>query len=285
MLVIAFVIMCSQNGLFSQNNYSNSSKSGLFFGISLEPSQSLISNKGASPIPGLLYNKMNSFFGSADIGYYFSKNIGVSSGIGIISYNTNITLPSYESRWLRIDSEQIEYEQRVSGSKINEKQNVVCLSIPINLNLRLLLGNIIGFFVQPGISINVPLTQRFENSGIFSYKGYYSIYNILLEDLPGYGFPSNLKNYTYGDLELSPFFINATASVGFDFNIQKNAQFAIAATYCKSLTNISAYSLPDKFQVSTEPNQINSLMGASSNISAQSIGITFILRYYFKISE
>jgi len=76
--------------------------------------------------------------------------------------------------------------------------------------------------------------------------------------------------------------VNALVSVGFDFLIQKNIQFGIAAFYSKSLLNISDYPSPDKFQLSSDSNQINSLMGGSNKASVQSIGVNIRLRYFLK---
>ena len=110
----------------------------------------------------------------------------------------------------------------------------------------------------------------------------YPAYNVLLEDLPAYGFPSNVSSVSKGELELKSFDVNMIASAGFDFFVQKKIQIGIGAFYSKSLSNISAYSSTDKFQLSSDVNQINSLMGASSNVSVQSMGILISLRYYLK---
>jgi hypothetical protein len=45
---------------------------------------------------------------------------------------------------------------------------------------------------------------------------------------------------------------------------------------------ISAYAANTNFQLSPKVDQINSLMGGSSNANAQSLGVIFSLRYYLK---
>ena len=95
-------------------------------------------------------------------------------------------------------------------------------------------------------------------------------------------FPSNLNSSSNGNLELKSMVFDAIASAGFDFFIQKNIQIAIAANYNKSLTNISGYSSPDNFQLSSDAGKINSLMGGTSKASVQSIGLKISLRYYLK---
>jgi hypothetical protein len=76
--------------------------------------------------------------------------------------------------------------------------------------------------------------------------------------------------------------INFTVNAGIDYYLQKKIQLAIAASYIKSSSNISNYSSPDKFQLSTEANKINSLMAGSTKATIQSVGIKVSLRYYLK---
>jgi len=282
-LLTAFLILSSQNDSFSQEtDISTGKQPGLFVGLSLGPSQSQIINEGTLSVSELLSSKKNSFFGSVEIGYFFSKYFGLSSGIGFNSYSTQLTLDAYQNNFNTIDSENESYERRVSGSDIKEVQKVDFLSIPFCINLRLPFNETIGFFLQTGVNMAVPISKNYLSSGTFTYKGYYPAYNVLLENLPAYGFPSNISSESDGKLELKPLSFNAIVSAGFDFFVQEKIQIAVAACYDKSLSNISEYSSPDKFQLSSDADQINSLMGGCSRAIAQSMGLKIIFRYYLK---
>jgi hypothetical protein len=282
-LLTVFVIICSQHDIFSQGtDISTEINPRMFVGISLGPSQSHIINVGTLSVSELFSSEKNSFFGSVEAGYFFSKYIGLSYGIGLISYKTQLNLDTFQNKFNITDSENESYELRVSGSGIKEVQNIDLLSFPFCINLRLPFNETIGFFLQTGVNMAVPISKNYKSSGTFTYKGYYPAYNVLLENLPAYGFPSNKSIDTDGELELKPLGFYATASAGFDFFIQKKIQIAVAACYDKSLSNISEYSSPDKFQLSSDPEQINSLMGGSSIATAQSMGLKIIFRYYLK---
>ena len=285
-LILSFMIICYQHEVFSQEtDISAGKQSGLFVGLNLGPSQSQIINVGTLSVSELLSSKKTSFFGSVEIGYFFSNYFGLSSGIGFISYKTQLTLDTYQNKFNTTDSENESYERRVSGSGVKEVQNIDFLSIPFCIDLRLPFNETIGFFLQTGVNMAVPISKNYNSSGTFTYKGYYPAYNVLLENLPAYGFPSNLSSDTEGELELKPFGFNVTASAGFDFFIQKKIQIAVAACYDKSLSNISEYSSPDKFQLSSDADQINSLMGGCSRAIAQSMGLKIIFRYYLKLKK
>ncbi len=278
-----FLLTGSRYNTYSQEvDSSLVVKPGLFVGLSFGPSQSHISNKGTLTVANLISNAQNSFGGSVDIGYFFSKHIGLSSGIGFTSYKTQLTLDSYQNTFNTTDSENETYERQVSGTDIKEVQKVGFISLPVCLDIRLPLNRKIGFFLQTGVNLAIPVSKKYTSSGTFTFKGYYPAYNVLLSDLPAYGFPTNFKSIASGELEIKSINVNVIAATGFDFFIQKQIQVAVEATYSKSLSNISAYNSPDKFQLSSDINQINSLIGGSSKASVQSVGMNIRLRYFFK---
>ena len=267
---------------YSQEADSIVVKPGLFVGLSFGPSQSGISNEGELSVANLVSSSQNSFGGALEVGYFFSKSVGVSSGISYSSYKSQIELGTYQNKFNTTDSENEAYERQVSGTDIKEIQKVGFLSLPVCLDIRLPMSKKLGFFIQTGINLAIPVTKKYTSSGTFTYKGYYPAYNVLLQNLPAYGFPSNVNSVTNGSLEIKSMNINAQVSAGFDFLIQKNIQLGIAAFYSKSLSNISGYPSPDKFQLSSEANQINSLMGGSSKATLQSIGVNIRLRYFLR---
>jgi len=279
--ITAFLLIGSQYDSYSQEADSISVvKPGLFIGINFGPSQTLISIKGILSVANLVSNSQNSFGGVLEVGYFFSKSIGVSSGIGFSSYKSQLELVTYQNKFNTTDSENETYERRVSGTNIKELQKIGFLSIPVCLDIRLPLSKKMEFFLQTGINLAIPVTKKYTGSGIFTYKGYYPAYNVLLENLPAYGFPSNINGVTNGTLQIKSVNINVLASAGFDFIIQKNIQIGVGVSYSKSLSNISDYASPDKFQLSSDANQINSMMGGSNKATVQSIGLNIRLRYF-----
>lgn len=274
-----------------ETKVSSDRKAGLFFGLSAGQSFSQIINDGSQSFSKPLFDilagrgegtRKYSTLGSLEIGYFFSNSFGLSTGVGFNSYRTGLTLDSYQNKYNTTDSENDAYERQVSGSDILEEQNIDYLSVPISINIRLALGKTFGFFLQTGASLAVPLNKNYKSSGTFTYKGFYPAYNVLLEDLPAYGFPSNASIKSEGELEIKTHNFSAFASAGFDLFFRKKIQIGVAACYDRSLSNISNYSSPDSFQLSSDTDQINSLMGESSKVTAHSIGLKVIFRYYLK---
>ena len=277
------LIICSPYDIFSQGTDITSERHlGMFIGISSGPSQSKIINEGTSSIANLMSVKKYSFFGSMEIGYFFSRYLGLTSGIGFNPYKGQLSLSSYQSNYDAIDSDNESYEQRVSANSIQELQNISFLSIPLCINFRIPFGEAAGMFFQAGTDMTVPLSKDYHSSGIFTYKGFYPAYNVLFENLPQHRFPSNYDSNADGELELKPFGFNIIGSAGFDFSVSQKIQIAIAGVYDKSLSNISEYTSPDDFQLSSDVDQISSMMEGSTKATTQLICLKIILRYYFR---
>jgi hypothetical protein len=283
LLLPLIIILCFQSEIFSQGTSSSKGeKPGIFAGISMGLSQSDIVNTGISSVSELVTEKKGSFMGFVDIGYFLSEKIGISSGIGLITYTSQQTLGSYQNKLNATDSDAELYERRITGSGITETQKIGTLSVPICIIGRFPVNEKIGLFVQPGLCMSIPISKDFNSNGTFTYKGYYSEYNVVFENLPAFGFPSNLNSSAEGDLELKPMIINFTVNAGVDYYLQKKIQLAFAVSYIKSLSGISDYSSPEKFQLSTDADEINSLMAGSTKATIQSIGIKVSLRYYLR---
>jgi len=279
-LIPVLVVIASQNRLFSQENDSIRSKR-LYVGLSLTPAQSQIKNVGSSSVTGIASGKVNTFGASAEAGYFFSRYIGVSSGIGFNTFKTPVTLDTYQNQFNTIDSEGDAYEMRVTGTGIKEDQKISYLTIPLYLNIRLPLSGVIGFFLQTGLDISFAVNKSYSSTGTFTYKGYYPKYNVLLYNLPAFGFATDKNTTTTGNLDVKPFTLFAAASAGFDFFVSQNMQLAVAASYNKSLSKVSDYPSANNFQLTESADQINSFMGGCSSVTAQSIGLSLKLRYYF----
>jgi hypothetical protein len=283
LLLPALMVFIFHHELHSQEADSSAVvKPGLYVGISMGTGQSKINHDGVLSVSGLVSGTKNDILGSLDVGYFFNPVFGISTGLSYASYQGQLTLDSYQNKFSATDSENETYERRVSGKNITEDQNIGFLGIPVCLNLRLPAGKTFGLFLQAGLNFAFPVNKKFTSNGTFTYKGYYPAYNVLLEDLPAYGFPSNAAVRSEGTLNLKPVCFEAIASAGFDILIRKKFQLLMAATYNQSLTSIADYPDPEKFQLSTDVNQIYSVMGGSNKATVQSLGLKISLRYFLK---
>lgn len=267
---------------YSQGTDLRKTGKSFFIGLSLIPAQTRLFHSGTTLFTGIESTGDFAFSGSIDAGYFFSKHFGVASGIGYKSFRNELTLAQYQSNFQGTDTDSESFEMRVTGSGIKEEITLGFVSIPVKLIVRIPAGDKLGFLIQPGIDINIPAGNEYKNSGKFTYKGYYAAYNVLLEDLPDYGFPTNLSSSSEGSIETNSLCINALISVGIDFSLSDHIKIALAGIYDKSLSNVSGYSSTDKFQLSEKADELNSLMGGFTKSSTSAFGLSLTLRYYLK---
>ena len=260
---------------------------GLFYGFSMGPSKTIIENSGSVFDSVLHNNKVNTVFGTAEIGYFFSNYIGISSGMGYVSYKTKLNLKTYQKNFDAIDSENERFNMQVTGSGIQELQTVDFLSIPVCIHFRLPFNQTFGLFLKAGINFSLPISNKYNSSGTFTYRGYYPKYNVWLDSLPAYGFAKNKLVESKGSLNIKKICFNTLLSFGFDVNITNSIQFGVAAnfnnallkeSYSSSLVNES----PDKFLLTPDANHINSFIGGSSHATAQSVGLEINFRFFVK---
>ena len=286
LFITILIFCCLQKPAAQQTASYSDDHQGLFFGLSYGLSQSKITFEGAPATLNLTTTMKPASLGSLELGYTFSKYFGLSSGLGFISYRNQLKLANYQNEFTTIDSENEQYDMTVTGTDITEEQKIDLLTIPFCIHLRLPLSESMGLFVKSGINISIPINKKYTSSGTFSYKGYYSKYNVTFENLPDIGFPSDKSISNTSDLKLNALYFTPTVSGGLYFNLEPNIQINLAANYNATVlkeapSSVMANSPTNQFKLSPDIDHVNSLMGISNKVNASSIGIEFTLRFYF----
>lgn len=281
LLGIVFIYCCNIKG-FSQDLKSDDWKQpGLFLGGGAGVAKTQIIDKIDQEIQLTQVNNGNYFVGSIEIGYFFSRYFGLTTGMSYSQYRSNLYIDSYQNQLNTVDIENDPYELRISGNDINELQQFDILSIPLCVNIRVPLGKTVGAYLQTGINFFVPISESYESVGTFTYQGYFPAYNILLENLPEYGFPSDLKIQSEGEPELNPLSFGFVMSLGIDYMLNKRVQLITATYFDRSLSEVLADSQTGDFYLTTNPENINSILGCANKVTIQSFGLKIGIRYYF----
>ena len=282
--IILFLLVCFVNEGHSQSKDSiKKAKPGFYIGVSLAPTQTNIKNTGSLSISNLVSTSQSAFSGSVEAGYFFSKYLGVSTGLSYISYKSQLTLDAYQNSFSTVDSENDIVEMRVTGRGINELQTVDVLSIPLCVNLKVPFSKKVGMYFKGGISMAFPMNQKYTSTGTFTYKGFYPAYNDLLENLPAYGFPTDKSVTEAGQLKLKTLGVSPIISAGFDYAIQKKMQIGVGFSFISTSLGVNeSTTIIDKFQLSPDAEHVNSFSGGSSKISASSVGVEISFKYSLK---
>jgi len=278
-----FLAVMLNNVVFSQGTdsrlrYGNNEQFG--FGIILTPQKTSINMEGFSNTLSITGGGgINIAF---DAVYYFSPSIGISFGAGLNPYSSEVNLSSYTTDFSAVDSENESYEMQIEGRSITETQKISFLSIPILLALRIPAGDKLGFYVNAGISAEIPIVKTYDGNGIFSYDGYYPAYPVTLEDIPAHGFPSDLRTEVSDQLEIKSFNAALAASGGLFYYLNKSIQLSLGVHFTRALSNISNYPDNSNFRLTTQADELKSIMEGSSKTGIQAVGLSLGLKYFLK---
>lgn len=265
-------------GTDSRRVYKN--KDQFCIGIILTPQQTSISIEGFSD--NLDFTKGSSINIALNGAYYFSRYIGISFGAGFNPCSSEIFLSSYSTEFSAVDSENESYEMQIEGRSITEIQNISFLTIPVSVALRIPAGDKFGFFLNGGVSAEIPVIKTYDVTGTFTYDGYYPAYPVTLENIPAYGFPSDLLTTVSDELEIKSFNAALTASGGFYFYLGTSLQVSLGAHFSRVLSDISNYSDNSNFRLTSQAGELNSMMEGSTNAGVQALGISLGFRYFIK---
>ena len=139
------------------------------------------------------------FGGGVGIHFRILGGLEISTGTGISSFSHDIKVDDFSAQLSAIDSEGEEYEKRNYASNVVEEQEFLWLRIPLSAKYVFSPGRW-GIFAEAGAEYRMPMESTFSQTGTFSHYGYYSQYDLLIDDLPSLGFYDQETKNASGDL-------------------------------------------------------------------------------------
>ena len=183
------------------------------------------------------------FSGEIGYSYFFDKNWGIGTGVGISRYETKSVLNTKYSFERVIDNEGDIYRRDVILNDWREIQTSMFLEIPLTLDFQTKFGKEKrhGIYANAGIKAQLPITKsKYDVDAKYDYNkdvhGYYYDWNVLLEDKIHEGFEKTTQKFD-GETELN-FGIAATGSLGFLFGLSKRCDLYVGATFDYGLMDV-----------------------------------------------
>ena len=219
---------------------------GFHVGINLMPGISRLSL--SEDTEGYLKNTEFPLSSSAglSIHYFLNSNFGVSVGANYSVYNTqnNSEYNNEQNDNLeRTDRDGDNYYLYVD-SKINEQGEFKFLDIPLNFTYRHSLADKTTFYASLGFITSLVQSAEFTVSGDASQSGYYSEFQLLIDDANLYQFGSVQYDDTY-PVTINDLQFMASVSAGVSFPVRTAGYFNLGIGYQQNVTdlgyNTSAY--------------------------------------------
>jgi hypothetical protein len=206
--------------------------------------------------------------------YYFNKKVGIYTGLQYFDVLYNVQGNNFNITYTTKDSENKLYERIITGTDIYEKSSIQTFQIPVCLFYEKTLSRTFRIFAMLGPSIAIPFRNKMEARGTFSYKGYYQEGNFTLENLPLYGFNSDVPVNLRTKLKTNFISLGGMIVTGCSFTLNRHWKFETSFIYLHSLTPF--VKTQKSFSFSRDLGSFHSILeNKTTKLNNLSLGITF----------
>jgi len=257
---------------------------GSYFSLSYQlPISSTIDHSVNQDLIGSKYNlstksSYSPYNIKAEMGSFLSEHWGFGLGFGTRSYHSEMALDSIHQQFDTFDSENIPMQLRLWAKNINEVQDIIFLDFSIVLKFQYNFNEKLSMYANGGIVFSGPIRKRYDASARFTYQGYYSIYNVLLKDLPQYDFPTDTLMSSKSDLMVKND-IGYTFSAGLNYKITPRIELFGGISLFQGGANITKNDMTS-YKLSERKGEYNSLLSVIEKAKAKNISAELGVRYH-----
>lgn len=191
-IILIFVLVCCFSNVYAQNSPKQEVSVFGSFGLSTLK----YSMKGADRS-----NKAGGSFG-VNYNYYFNDKLSLRTGLEASFYKSKLHIGNISDRYETNDGEyDFIFQTNVSGYE--ETQNVVFISLPVQIQYEIPVTSQHKFYVAIGPKFALPVSKKFEmNETQLENMGYYPHLGIPVTEPEFMGFGNFKRNNIKGDFDL-----------------------------------------------------------------------------------
>ncbi|NGY38933.1 hypothetical protein FQU23_015630 [Flavobacterium sp. XN-5] len=161
--------------------------------------------------------------------YFLTDHIGIGSGVEFAQYKQKVSLNQGATTLtnFEVDASGSAFVYNVTSANYREEQTLQAIQIPLFLQYKRNINKGVDFNFRAGVKYFLPVAYKVESSAS-SVKGvgYYPDVNLLIDNLPEYGFGSQ-SNYSASGEYQTKGVLMSTFELGFTFEMgEKNALYA-----------------------------------------------------------
>jgi len=168
--------------------------------------------------------------GAIKVGYIYSlsNHIGIGTGIEFSQYkqdvflsNSSATLSNFE-----VDPSTSAFEYRITASNYKERQTLHAIQIPLFVQYKMNINKGIDFNFRAGAKYFLPVNYKIKATATnVNGTAYYPDVNLIIDNLPEYGFGSQSNYSASGEYETKGI-VMSMFELGFTFDMgAKNALY------------------------------------------------------------
>ncbi len=270
------------NGILTKEKYAQSIAKGhgkaVLIGITGLFAQTKIASSSASSSDFMKIKAGGSIYPGIDLAAMITNGFGIGVGVRFSKYSSTFDISNYNktSELLITDTDGDKYNPVLQISKLNQVSTIKSLDIPILLKFRGGKGKT-KFYFDLGVIYSKISSSTFTLNGSAVRGGYYQSLNVILTDIPEYGFGT----YTYKTdnefkLKLQSTNFSAYTSLGFLFQLSSRLSLKAGASLMYGITELK----PDLSNADNYSNLIS--VESIKNLRANNVEIGLFYRIPFK---
>ena len=238
------------------------------YGFVITPTYTQINSTNITSNNGWESTGQIAISGGLDFTYQFMPGLSIKTGIHYSNYKTNNVISNYDYRSseLTTDNDNDTYYKDVSAN-LKEVNQISSIEIPLQVKYTFLPSSKMKFYVFGGISMSYSMSAKYIVSGNATLRGYYSDYNVLLEDIPDYGFETNTYDNLEGDWLINQ--LNFFGNLGFGVSFKTGYKSSLNIG---PVVNISLNDL--KYQEAKYKDDFYNSFGDPGKTSVMSFGLS-----------
>lgn len=222
--------------------------------------------------------------------YFFNKNWGVSTGVGIAQYKTSGLLNEYSrSHPNQIDSEGDSFIKHLYLHDWKEVQKTTFVELPVLLSFQYLLGEESDWkiYAHAGLKVQLPVKTSYNvERGNIEMQAYYPEWNITLFDLDEQGIERNSNYHPSGDYNLKTS-LASTLSLGLMYSLNDKFELYGGATFDYGLNNIRKSKVNSDLisDLGDEGRKYNGMLSSSVSSKINTLSLKMEIGLRFRIGK
>ncbi|MFT4737377.1 MAG: hypothetical protein ACI92W_001489, partial [Paraglaciecola sp.] len=213
------------------------------------------------------------------------EEFSYSFGIGMTESSYVINLDEYFYSYLTTDSDEVPFFQNVEGSAMSELVQSRIVDLPIRFRYERNFSTNLSFYANIGMTVSFHLQSMHQGSGEFDYSGFYPRYQQTLNDIPQYGFNSDVQetgNFqtSLSDLSRNDLNVSGAASIGFNYESKSGLVIYVGATGFKNILESTRQKSSN--YISEEFDDYNGLLPVINSINFGGYGLELGIRKKFR---
>ena len=232
----------------------------------------------------------NQLGGAIKVGYIYSltDHIGIGSGIEFAQYKQEVSLITGTTTFsnFEVDQSGSAFVYNISTSNYNEKQTLNAIQIPLFLQYKKNINKGIDFNFRAGAKYFLPVDYKIKASAnSVTASGYYPDVNLIITDLPEYGFGNQANYAATGEYPTKGIFMSSF-ELGFTFAVgEKNALYAamfLEKGYGSIINEDKNESYIGYNPTSNNDRSVNGLYSTDTNAKVTPVAFGLTLGWNFK---